>query len=140
MIFDKSARENAVLFLDEFDQIGKMRGNDDRDVGEMRRLVNTLIQLIDYFPEKSLLIAATNQIEIIDKALIRRFQCVIEYQLPDDKALDSYYDKLLLKFPEHLKNIERKYSISYAEAKDYAFTIIKNLIIKELKNKLETNK
>src|SRR5690554_4564637 len=40
-IFDKAAREKAVLFLDEFDQIAKARGNDDKDVGEMRRLVNT---------------------------------------------------------------------------------------------------
>ena len=48
MVFNIAAKERAVLFLDEFDQIGKARGNDDKDVGEMRRLVNTLIQLIDY--------------------------------------------------------------------------------------------
>src|SRR5690606_15935448 len=52
-VFDKAGREKAVLFLDEFDQIGKARGNDDKDVGEMRRLVNTLIQLIDYYPEQA---------------------------------------------------------------------------------------
>jgi len=132
LIFDKAKAENAVLFLDEFDQIGKARGNDDRDVGEMRRLVNTLIQLIDYFPEKSLLIAATNQLEIIDKALIRRFQCVISYRMPNQTALDSYYDSLLLRFPEHLKSIKRKYDISYAEAKDFAYTSIKSLLISEL--------
>src|SRR5690554_1385522 len=40
-VFDKAEREKAVLFLDEFDQIGKARENDDKDVGEMRRLVNT---------------------------------------------------------------------------------------------------
>ena len=48
-VFDKAARDNSVLFLDEFDQIGKARGNDEKDVCEMRRLVNTIIQLIDYF-------------------------------------------------------------------------------------------
>jgi len=47
-IFDRAARDKAILFLDEFDQIGKARGSEDKDVGEMRRLVNTLIQLIDY--------------------------------------------------------------------------------------------
>lgn len=60
MIFDKAAREKSVLFLDELDQIGKARGSDDKDVGEMRRLVNTLIQLIDYYPENALLLCATN--------------------------------------------------------------------------------
>ena len=57
-VFDKAGREKAVLFLDEFDQIGKARGRDDKDVGEMRRLVNTIIQLMDYFPNNALLICA----------------------------------------------------------------------------------
>ena len=52
-VFDKAGREKAVLFLDEFDQIGKARGRDDKDVGEMRRLVNTIIQLMDYFPNNA---------------------------------------------------------------------------------------
>ena len=132
LIFDKTKAENAVLFLDEFDQIGKMRGNDDKDVGEMRRLVNTLIQLIDYFPESSLLIAATNQLEIIDKALTRRFQCIIEYRMPDKKELDVYYESLLSNFPDRLKIIERQYGISYAQARDYAHTFLKSRIIEEL--------
>ena len=61
-----------MLFLDEFDQIGKARGNDDKDVGEMRRLVNTIIQLIDYFPKNALLICASNHPQIIDIALMRK--------------------------------------------------------------------
>ena len=55
LIFDKVNRENAVLFLDEFDHIGKMRGNDDKDVGEMRRLVNSIIQMVDNFFRESAL-------------------------------------------------------------------------------------
>src|SRR5690606_23509459 len=89
-VFDKAEKDKAVLFLDEFDQIGKARGNDDKDVGEMRRLVNTLIQLIDYFPEKALLICATNHLDIIDKALLRRFQLSIGFELPSDKELNVY--------------------------------------------------
>ncbi|WP_219226208.1 AAA family ATPase [Pedobacter antarcticus] len=135
-VFDKAAREKAVLFLDEFDQIGKARDHDDRDVGEMRRLVNTLIQLIDYFPEKSLLIGATNHVEIIDTALLRRFQLTIGFEMPARSALDIYYDKLLEKFPEDMRIIHRKYDISYAEATDDAFTQVKASLIAnlELKN------
>lgn len=59
-VFDKTGRERAVLFLDEFDQIGKARGNNDKDLGEMRRSVNSIIQVIDYFPNNALLICATN--------------------------------------------------------------------------------
>nr|WP_308004992.1 ATP-binding protein [uncultured Chryseobacterium sp.] len=137
MIFDKAARERSVLFLDELDQIGKARGSDDKDVGEMRRLVNTLIQLIDYFPENALLLCATNHPEIIDTALLRRFQLKIDYALPSKQFLDDFYDDLLMKFPEDLRHIERKYDISFAEAKDHAFTVVKGNLIKSLEAKAE---
>lgn len=131
-VFDKAEKDKAVLFLDEFDQIGKAREMDDKDVGEMRRLVNTLIQLIDYFPEKALLICATNHIDIIDKAILRRFQLSIGFELPSDEELNKYYDTLLSRFPENLKDVNRKFGVSFAEAKDDVFTQIKAKIISEL--------
>lgn len=134
-VFDKAGREKAVLFLDEFDQIGKARGGDDKDVGEMRRLVNTLLQLIDYYPEDALLICATNHPEIIDTALLRRFQLRINFEMPAPEVLDGYYDKILSRFPDDLQNIDRKYDISFAEAKDYAFTLVKTILIRELEAK-----
>lgn len=135
MIFDKAARERSVLFLDELDQIGKARGSDDKDVGEMRRLVNTLIQLIDYYPEDALLLCATNHPEIIDTALLRRFQLKINYEMPSNDFLDTFYDKLLAQFPEDMRTIERKYSISFAEAKDHALTSVKAALITKLEAK-----
>ena len=137
MIFDKAARERSVLFLDELDQIGKARGSDDKDVGEMRRLVNTLIQLIDYYPENALLLCATNHPEIIDTALIRRFQLKINYTTPSSDFLDQFYDALLSKFPEDVRALERKYGISFAEAKDYTFTVVKGNLIRKLEGKHE---
>lgn len=133
-IFDKASRENAVLFLDEFDQIGKSRDSDDKDVGEMRRLVNTIIQLIDYFPDNSLLICATNHYHTIDTALLRRFQIRLQFEIPDQDQLNTYYDTLLTTFPVHLQQITRKYNISYAETKDYIHTLMKKQIIEELEN------
>ena len=131
-LFDKAIREKAVLFLDEFDQIGKSRDSEDKDVGEMRRLVNTIIQLIDYFPADSLLICATNHYHSIDTALLRRFQIRLKFEMPDENQLDLYYDKLLERFPSHLQDIPRNYNISYAEAKDYIHTLMKKQIIAEL--------
>lgn len=134
-VFDKAIREKSVLFLDEFDQIGKSRESDDKDVAEMHRLVNTIIQLIDYFPTDSLLICATNFYNSIDTALLRRFQIRLKFEMPDENELNVYYDKLLAEFPVHLQNIPRKYDISYAEAKDYIHTIMKRQIIAELELK-----
>ncbi|GAA3783684.1 ATP-binding protein [Flavobacterium ginsengiterrae] len=134
-IFDKAIREKAVLFLDEFDQIGKSRESDDKDVAEMRRLVNTIIQLIDYFPTDSLLICATNFYNSIDSALLRRFQIKLKFEMPNNRELDIYYNKLLSHFPVHLQDIPRKYTVSYAEAKDYIHTTMKRQIIAELELK-----
>ena len=138
MLFDKAAREKAILFLDEFDQIGKARGNDDKDVGEMRRLVNTVIQLIDYLPQNSLLIAATNHSHILDVALLRRFQLKIEFKMPSNQLLNEYYDKLLNDLPKDIQTLERKYSISFAEAKDYALTNAKALLIAKLEREKQS--
>lgn len=128
-VFDKAAREHAVLFLDEFDHVGKSRGSDDKEVGEMRRLVTNLIQLIDRFPNKALLICATNHQEVLDIALMRRFQLRIHYTMPSNEVLDNYYDSLLAKFPQEFTSIQRKYGISFAEAKDELFTQIKSILL-----------
>ena len=134
MIFDKAEQDKAVLFLDEIDHLGKMRSNDDHDVGEMRRLVNTLLQLIDHFSERGLLIAATNHIDILDTALLRRFQLKIAYEKPEKKVLDQYYDQILKPFPEDAQQIIRRYDISFAEAKDEALTQVKSLLIQKLES------
>lgn len=128
-VFDKAAREKAVLFLDEFDQVGKEREMDDKDVGEMRRLVNSIIQLIDYYPKNALLICATNHVEMIDKALLRRFQLRINFEMPTQTILDNYYDSLLSAYPQNLRTIDRKYGISFAEAKDDMLTQVKSTLI-----------
>lgn len=138
-VFDKAAREKAVLFLDEFDQIGKERETDDKDVGELRRLVNSIIQLIDYYPKNALLICATNHVELIDKALLRRFQLRVNFEMPNQQVLDNFYDTILTVFPENLQKINRKYGISFAEAKDDALTQVKKLLIEELEKSSTIN-
>lgn len=132
MVFDKAGREKSVLFLDEFDHIGKARDNDEKEVGEMKRLVTSLIQLIDYYPKNAILIGATNYPEIIDHALMRRFQLRIDFRMPPADMLDAYYDKLLAAFPAAIRDIGRIYDISFAEAKDYAYTEVKARLIAQL--------
>lgn len=129
MVFAHASKMNAVLLLDEFDQIGKSRSVDDKDVGEIRRIVNTLIQLIDQLPAETLLICATNHRSFIDHALLRRFQLQLSYTMPTVDVLDAYYDKLLSRFPEEINKVERMYDVSFAEAKDHAYTIVKKNLI-----------
>jgi len=121
-----------------FDSIGKLRDHDDKDSAEMKRLVNTVIQLIDEFPNDTLLIAATNHSKVIDTALLRRFQLKLPFVLPTNEQLDGYYNSLLTKFPEEFRTMERVYTISYAEAKDITFRAMKNAIITSEEAKMKT--
>ncbi|MBZ4402464.1 AAA family ATPase [Myxococcus sp. AS-1-15] len=77
-------RNQSILFLDEFDALAKRR-DDDSDVGELKRIVNVLLQEIDRWPSTGLLIAATNHPEILDRAVWRRFERVIEVPLPNQQ-------------------------------------------------------
>lgn len=78
---DYAQRAPCVLLLDEFDAIAKRR-DDDRDVGELKRLVTVLLQAIDEWSPTSLLVAATNHGELLDPAIWRRFDLTIEIPLP----------------------------------------------------------
>ena len=81
-IFDFINEVPGVYLFDEFDAIGSQRGMDN-EVGEQRRILNTFLQLLERDDSDSFIIAATNSIESIDKAMFRRFDDVIEYKLPD---------------------------------------------------------
>jgi SpoVK/Ycf46/Vps4 family AAA+-type ATPase len=80
-IFELIQRQHGVYLFDEFDAIGAERalGN---DVGEMRRVLNAFLQFIEHDNSDSLVIAATNNITLLDQALFRRFDDVLHYQLP----------------------------------------------------------
>jgi SpoVK/Ycf46/Vps4 family AAA+-type ATPase len=80
-IFRKAAQEDCIIFIDEFDSLGKVRDY-NQDHGEMKRVVNTILQLFDYLPQSSIVIAATNQVSMIDEALLRRFDVNLQFELP----------------------------------------------------------
>lgn len=128
-LFKEAQYESMVLFFDEFDSLGQIRDYDNKDSSEMKRVVNAILQLIDNFPNKSILIAATNQIQMIDEALVRRFELKLEFTAPSNEVLDSYYNKLLLKYPLEFQKLERLYGVSFAEAKNHVFKEVKNNII-----------
>lgn len=85
-IFDFIEMQPAVYLFDEFDAIGSQRGKEN-EVGEMRRVLNSFLQFIERDHSESLIIAATNDIDILDNALFRRFDDVIRYSLPSDEEI-----------------------------------------------------
>jgi SpoVK/Ycf46/Vps4 family AAA+-type ATPase len=81
-IFDSTANMRGVYLFDEFDAIGSHR-NSDNDVGEIRRVLNSFLLMIEQDVSNSLILASTNHAEMLDRALFRRFDDVLQYELPD---------------------------------------------------------
>lgn len=91
---DFAKRTPCVLLLDEIDAIAKRR-SDDSDIGELKRLVTVILQEVDEWPATGLLLAATNHPELIDPALWRRFDLVVEFTSPDPEAVKAAIQRFL---------------------------------------------
>ena len=95
LLFDQVAQTRGVYLLDEFDAIGARRG-DPNDVGEVRRVLNSVLTFMEETnATDSLVLAATNHPEILDDALARRFDDVVEYELPDSRAARAVVERRL---------------------------------------------
>ncbi|MFM0047511.1 AAA family ATPase [Paraburkholderia sediminicola] len=91
---DFAKRTPCVLLLDEIDAIAKRR-SDDTDVGELKRLVTVILQEVDEWPATGLLLAATNHADLIDPALWRRFDLVINFKTPEMTAVKAAIKRFL---------------------------------------------
>jgi SpoVK/Ycf46/Vps4 family AAA+-type ATPase len=93
-VFDYMKQVQGVYLFDEFDAIGQRRGMDN-EVGEMRRVLNSFLQMMERDDSDSIILAATNDLQCLDQALFRRFDDVLEYELPDE---DEMLQILSMKF------------------------------------------
>ncbi|ANF97126.1 AAA family ATPase [Paenibacillus bovis] len=97
-IFEYARIEPCVLFMDEFDAVARTRDNND-EVKEMARVVNTLLQCLDEFPEHCIFIAATNLETELDNAIWRRFDTKMVYSNPAAELRLEYIRRLCGDFP-----------------------------------------
>lgn len=89
LVFDETLRHRGVYLFDEFDAIGGRR-NATNDVAEMRRVLNSFLQLMEQpNATDSILIGATNHPELLDRALLRRFDAILEFSAPSDEQIQS---------------------------------------------------
>jgi SpoVK/Ycf46/Vps4 family AAA+-type ATPase len=93
-VFEYASRGYLVLFFDEFDAIGRSR-DDETEHGEIKRLVNSYLQLMDNFHGRSLIIAATNFERSLDFAIWRRFDDVFRFERPSDQEVAQLIRKNL---------------------------------------------
>lgn len=138
-IFDYISEYNGVYLFDEFDAIGADRSLDN-EVGEMRRILNSFLQFIEQDYSDSIIIAATNNQKILDKALFRRFDDVIHYSLPTENEIERLLNYKLVSFDSKFKITKQivKYAIGLSHAEivracDDAIktSILNNILITE---------
>ena len=91
-LFDFVRTEPCVLFFDEFDAVGKERG-DTHETGEIKRVVSTLLMQVDRLPDHVVVIAASNHPELLDRAVWRRFQLRLELPFPRIKDITTFINK-----------------------------------------------
>lgn len=92
-VFDYARTTPCVLFFDEFDTVGKERG-DTHETGEIKRVVTSLLMQIDDLPSYVVILAATNHSELLDRAVWRRFQLRLSLPVPSQKQLAAYLTAL----------------------------------------------
>jgi len=97
-VFDFASRGTWVLFFDEFDAIGKSR-SDSEEHSELKRVVNSFLQIMDSFTAESLVIAATNHEGLLDDALWRRFDEMVYFSRPTQHQIEVLLKKKLANFP-----------------------------------------
>lgn len=93
-LFDFAAKTPCVLFLDEFDAIAKVRG-DDQEMGELKRVVNSFLQNLDSLGGQSIVLAATNHENLLDAAVWRRFTYRVFLDLPDQEQRQRMWGDFL---------------------------------------------
>lgn len=131
-IFESMSSTTGVYLFDEFDAIGADRSLDN-EVGEMRRILNSFLQFIENDTSDSIIIAATNNQKILDRALFRRFDDVIHYELPDDDQIRRLFKFRLSGYADNQvcnsEVVDAARGLSHAELSLVCDDVIKNSIL-----------
>lgn len=139
-MFEYAARKPSVLFIDEFDALARTR-DDAYEHNELRRVVNSLLLLIDRYQSRGLLVAATNLETALDTAIWRRFDEVVMLDNPATADIESMlklqFKNFAIKFDLE-KQIPKLNGLSFAEIERVALDAIKSAVLKKRKSVSET--
>ncbi len=132
-LFDYIRTQPSVLFFDEFDAIGKERG-DTHETGEIKRVVSFLLMQLDQLPSYVLVVAASNHAELLDRAVWRRFQMRLAFPPPDRKQVEVFLDRVIAHWPQPPAMTLQKIAgllgtVSYAETLDFCQNVRRRQIL-----------
>lgn len=132
-LFDYVRTRPSVLFFDEFDSIGKERG-DTHETGEIKRVVSFLLMQLDQLPSYVVVIAATNHAELLDRAVWRRFQMRLSFPPPDRQRIEGFLNRAFANWPDLPKATSKTIAgklgtVSFAEALDFCQNVRRRQIL-----------
>lgn len=132
-IFDYVSTVPCVLFFDEFDAVGKERG-DTHETGEIKRVVTSLLMQMDELPSYVVVIAATNHAELLDRAVWRRFQLRLALPAPTQRELAFFIDSLLNNIDLDVGMSSQQIAktlgqISYSEAEEFVLDVARRTVL-----------
>ena len=128
------------MFLDEFDALARTR-EDATEHNELRRVVNSLLLMIERFRGPGLVIAATNLPQFLDEALWRRFDDILSFELPTEREIGMLLTREFANFPAHFDlatPTSKLAGMSYADIERICIDAIKKAVLKKRKSVSET--
>ena len=134
-LFEHVSTRNCVLFFDEFETLGKERG-DLHETGEIKRVVSSLLMQIDHLPSHVMVIGATNHAELLDRAVWRRFQVRMMLPGPTRTRLTEWFEKFerRIKIPLGYAPgtlARRFHGSNFAEVEEFGTTIFRQYVLEQ---------
>lgn len=134
-LLEHASTRKSVLFFDEFETLGKERG-DRHETGEIKRVVSSLLMQIDSLPTHVVVIGATNHAELLDRAVWRRFQVRMNLPAPTRSRLAEWFAKFEKRIqvpmgytPETMA--KKLYGVNFAEAEEFGASIFRQYVLEQ---------
>lgn len=132
-VLDYARTQRCVLFFDEFETLGKERG-DTHETGEIKRVVSSLLMQLDEMPDYVVVVAASNHPELLDKAVWRRFQLRIELVTPTRAQLTQYIasigERCGVKFGYESETLAKHLlGLNFAEAEEFCLGVVRRAVL-----------
>ena len=132
-VFERARSRQCVLFFDEFETVGKERG-DQHETGEIKRVVSSLLLQIDALPSYVVVVTASNHPELLDRAVWRRFQIRIELPAPKQRQIEEWFKRFEARtghslgltprtFAQHLKGL------SFSEIEEFGSDVLRRMVL-----------
>ncbi len=134
-VFEQARSRQCVLFFDEFDAVGKERG-DLHETGEIKRVVSSLLLQIDALPSYVVVVTASNHPELLDRAVWRRFQIRLELPMPRQGQIEEWFKRYEKRTGHSLgltprSLAQRLKGLSFAEIEDFGADVLRRIALNE---------